>query len=221
MRPLRQHLAAAGLGLVVLFTAACSQPSAVSAADAPKTDTQAEPAHVAAGPEAPDFTLRATDGSEYTLSKELAAGKTVVLEWFNPDCPVSKAYHQPERRMNATYSEVPANVVWFAINSGGAGKQGAGLERNQRAVTEYEIPYPVLLDESGAVGRAYGAKTTPHMIVVAPPGVIAYDGAIDDGGPGQQATTNYVLAALTDLAAGRDVATPKTKPFGCSVKYGD
>jgi hypothetical protein len=81
---------------------------------------------------------------------------------------------------------------------------------------------PVLLDEDGAVGRAYGAKTTPHMFVIAPDGKIAYAGAIDDDRTtGALGKTNYVAAALAAVLAGEPVAVPETRPYGCSVKYAE
>jgi peroxiredoxin len=172
---------------------------------------------------APDFTLKDTEGKTHTLSEYTKAGKTVVLEWFNPDCPFVKKHHVNNKDMVATYeAAAKQGVVWLAINSGAAGKQGAGLERNVKAKTDYGMAYPVLLDEAGTVGRAYGAKTTPHMFVIAKDGSVAYAGAIDnDSSPGKLGDVNYVTAALTAMAAGAPIENPRTKSYGCSVKYGD
>jgi len=179
-------------------------------------------AGVVPGEKAPAFKLTDTAGQEHELAKYLADGKTVVLEWFNPDCPFIIKHHQNHKTMNESFAQVKDHdVVWLAINSNAPGKQGNGLERNQRAVKEYEIPFPVLIDESGEVGRAYGAKTTPHMFVITKDGVVVYNGAIDDdrsaGAPGK---TNHVLQALHDLMQGNAVKTAETQPYGCSVKYG-
>jgi len=174
------------------------------------------------GEAAPDFTLKDVDGKEHHLAELTKAGKIVVLEWFNPDCPVSKAYHSGDMTMKKVSGEFAGkDVVWLAVNSGAAGHEGAGLERNQKAVKEYQIAYPLLLDESGAVGRLYGAKTTPHMFVIGKDGKLDYAGAIDDSsgrGPGK---TNYVREAVNALLAGKDIAVKESKSFGCSVKYGD
>lgn len=180
-------------------------------------------AGVAPGDQAPDFTLTDTDGHSHTLSALLKEGKTVVIEWFNPDCPFIVKTHKTFPVMNETFAPyAEKNVAWLAVNSGAEGKQGAGLERNQRAVKEYAMPFPVLLDQDGKVGRAYGAKTTPHMFIVTPDGKVAYAGAIDDvRDPGKRGEVNYVSAALDALLAGKPVATPETAPYGCSVKYGD
>jgi peroxiredoxin len=172
---------------------------------------------------APDFTLKDTDGKSYTLSTYVKEGKTVVLEWFNPDCPFVKKHHQVNKSMKATYdAAAKKGVVWLAINSGAPGKQGAGLERNQKAREEYGIAYPVLLDENGNVGRAYGAKTTPQMFVIGKDMKLVYAGAIDsDASPAKLGETNYVTAALDAYAAGKEVASSRTKSYGCSVKYGE
>lgn len=178
-------------------------------------------AGVLPGDDAPDFTLPDTSGKEFTLSSYLEDGKTVVLEWFNPDCPFIVKHHSKHKTMNESYAKVKDHdVVWLAINSNAEGKQGSGLERNRKAVKEYGIPFPVLMDPEGQVGRQYGAKTTPHMFIITPDGKVAYNGAIDDN---RSATdlgeNNYVLLALHDLLQENDVQEAETKPYGCSVKY--
>ena len=174
------------------------------------------------GDEAPGFTLADTDGNEHTLQTYLDDKQTVVIEWFNPDCPFIKKHHLNHKTMNETYAVVREEqpVVWLAINSSAKSKEGYGLERNQKAVKDYEIPFPVLMDASGEVGRAYGAKTTPHMFIVTPDGKIAYAGAIDsDRSADKLGETNYVLDFLNAMAAGKELPTAETQPYGCSVKY--
>ncbi len=169
---------------------------------------------------AADFTLTDTTGEEHQLFDYLDANKTVVLEWFNPECPVSRRYHSPERVMAAAYSEVlDDDLVWLAINSGAPGNQGHGLELNRQAINDWEIAYPVLIDESGDVGRAFGAKTTPHMFVIRPDRVIAYDGAIDDSGGRGEASENLVVSAVAACRRGELPENGRTRAFGCSVKY--
>jgi hypothetical protein len=117
-------------------------------------------------------------------------------------------------------------VVWLAINSSAPGKQGNEVAANEDAVKRFALTDPVLRDESGTVGHAYGATNTPHMFVIDKAGVLVYAGAIDNSpdGEGQSPTdgklVNHVDAAIADLAAGRPVAVPTTKAYGCSVKYG-
>jgi peroxiredoxin len=173
------------------------------------------------GDQAPPFILTDTAGAEHSLQTYLDEGRIVVLEWFNPDCPFIKKHHANHRTMNETYAAVKdAGVVWLAINSGAKGKQGNGLERNQKAVKEFEMPFPLLLDESGEVGKAYGAKTTPHMFIITADGLVAYNGAIDDNRSADKlGETNYVAKALQEMAAGKKVSAAVTRPYGCSVKY--
>mgnify|MGYP001825725214 CR=1 FL=1 len=179
-------------------------------------------AGLAPGDQAPDFTLTDTAGKEHNLQSYLDDNQTVVLEWFNPDCPFIKKHHLNPKTMDETFAAVSKEqpVIWLAINSNAKGKQGNGLERNKKAVEEYEMTFPVLLDESGEVGKAYGAKTTPHMFIITPDGKVVYAGAIDsDNSADKLGETNYVLEFLNAMAAGKELPTAETKPYGCSVKY--
>jgi peroxiredoxin len=216
-----------------LFLVACgsSQPADTTAAEpatpapleveskeAPASGPSAASAEL--GQPAPAFSLKDVDGNEVSLSQ--LQGKTVVLEWFNPGCPFIKYAHS-EGPLKALSEGMTGGgqVTWLAINSGAAGKPGAGVELNKSAMTDWSMSYPVLLDESGEVGQAYGAKATPHMFVIDPQGNLAYRGALDNAprGNAEGDYVNYVEKALADLQAGRPVETAETKAYGCSVKY--
>ncbi|MEL6543520.1 MAG: redoxin family protein, partial [Myxococcota bacterium] len=147
------------------------------------------------------------------------------LEWFNPDCPFVKYSHGegPLKDLAKTAMEKNDSLVWLAINSGAPGKQGHGVERNKKALAEYGMTYDVLVDENGAVGKSFGAKTTPHMYVINAEGTLEYAGALDNAPMGKvrgDSMTNYVTMALEKLAAGEAVEPRETSPYGCSVKYG-
>jgi hypothetical protein len=149
----------------------------------------------------------------------------VVLEWFNPGCPFVRASHTKGSLKTAAKKHAAEGVLWLAINSSAQGKQGSDPAANREAAKMFNLEYPILRDETGAVGHAYGATNTPNMFVIDKNGVLIYSGAIDNSpdGEGEAPTSgslvNYVDAALEDLAAGRPVKTPVTKPYGCSVKY--
>lgn len=225
------------LATLLPLAAACSsgdaaQAGASHAEGSPQAAEQpapaAEPAPAPAstvaevGRPAPDFTLKDLDGKEIALSS--FKGKTVVLEWFNPDCPFVRHAHGEGPLKDMAKRHAGKGVVWLAINSGAPGKQGHGVERNRQARKEWAIDHPILLDEDGRVGRAYGAKTTPHMFVIDPAGTLVYAGGLDNaplGRPEGGEVVNYVEAALSDLAAGRPVAKERAAPYGCSVKYSD
>ena len=174
---------------------------------------------VSVGDAAPAFTLTDANGKSHSLSDY--RGKTVVLEWINPNCPFSNR-QAVEKAMTSTAGKHP-QVVWLAINSTRKGHSDYLEPAQHLAWNEKNgIAYPILYDSSGATGQAYGARTTPHMFVVDPAGKVIYAGAIDDDPSGKKARTeraNYVDAALTAQAAGTAVATASTKPYGCSVKY--
>ncbi len=175
------------------------------------------------GKPAPAFTLKDLDGKEVALASFV--GKTVVLEWFNPGCPFVKAAHTGGSLKEDARKQMAQGVVWLAINSGAPGKQGYEVEANREALKAFNLEHPVLRDEDGKVGHAYGATNTPNLFVIDKSGTVVYAGAIDNSpdAEGQAAAgglINYVDAALADVAAGRPVATPVTRPYGCSVKYG-
>jgi peroxiredoxin len=176
------------------------------------------------GKPATDFSLKDLQGNEVKLAS--FKGKVVVLEWFNPGCPFVKRSHTVGSLVDTARRHAKDGVVWLAINSGAAGKEGNAVTMNTETAKAWSMAYPILRDESGTVGKAYGATNTPNMFVIDKTGTVVYGGAIDNSpdGEGQSPQggklVNYVDAALADVAAGRPVQTAVTKPYGCSVKYG-
>ncbi len=165
---------------------------------------------------APDFTLSSFDGKTISLSDY--RGKIVVLEWFSYECPfVLRHYRQPGTMVELAKKYKDKNVIWLAINSTNHTPPEANIEFAER----HKLPYPILDDRSGTVGRAYGAKTTPHMYIINTKGGIAYQGAIDNDPRGRkkQGLINYVDRALVELTNGKEVSTTDTMPYGCTVKY--
>jgi peroxiredoxin len=167
--------------------------------------------------EAPDFTLSTFDGKPVKLSDY--RGKTVVLEWMNSECPFSRYHYATKSTMMelaAKYKD--KNVVWLTINS----TSHTTPQANLSFAKQYKVQSAILDDRSGKVGKAYGAKTTPHVFIVNARGNIVYDGAIDNAPVGKiegDKYVNYVDKALSEINAGKAVTVPKTKPYGCSVKY--
>jgi peroxiredoxin len=190
-------------------------PSASAVPPAPLADI---------GKPAPDFTLSDLDGHPIHLAD--LRGRVVVLEWFNPQCPFVNKAHTKGSLKDTAARDAAAGVVWLGIDSAAPGKQGYEPDSIRAAVQRFGLAHPILRDESGAVGRAYGATNTPHMFVVDKAGTLVYAGAIDNSpdaegeSPQGGSLVNYVDAALSDLAAGHPVRTPRTKAYGCGVKYG-
>ncbi len=174
------------------------------------------------GQPAPAFRLTDSNGKARSLAD--FKGKTVVLEWTNAECPFVKK-HYAGNMQALQKAAAKDGVVWLTVNSGAPGKQGHvdGAGANAIVKAKGAAPTAYLLDAKGDVGRAYAAKTTPHMYIVDPAGKLVYMGGIDDTPTADVAdiktAKNYVTAALADLKAKRAVQTASSKPYGCSVKY--
>jgi len=174
------------------------------------------------GQPAPNFSAPDADGKTRSLSQY--RGKTVVLEWTNHDCPYVRKHYSGN--MQALQRDATRDgVVWLSIVSSAPGEQGHvnGQQAKQLTASRGASPTAVLLDPSGAVGRLYGAKTTPHMFVINPQGRLVYAGGIDDVPTNKvedlQRAKPLVKLALADVKAGRAVAIPASRPYGCGVKY--
>jgi len=174
------------------------------------------------GAPAPEFSLKDIDGKEHSLSA--LRGKVVVLEWFNPGCPFVNHAHTEGSLKAMAKEEIAKGVVWLAINSGAAGKQGHGADANRTGAEKFGMPHPILIDESGQVGHLYGAEKTPHMMLIDAEGILRYRGAIDNAPFGEVdgggTKINYLAQALADLRGNKPVSTTETRAYGCTVKYG-
>jgi peroxiredoxin len=180
-------------------------------------------AQAVVGQPAPAFTL--VDSNGHTRSLGDFRGKTVVLEWWNYECPFVGKHYGSGNMQRLQKKWTGEGVVWLTVNSSALGKQGHvdGPQANELMKQKGGAPTAVLLDPDGSVGRAYGAKTTPHMFVIDAKGSVVYAGGIDDKPSTDVAdiatATNYVEAALEEVTAGRPVAITTSRPYGCSVKY--
>lgn len=182
------------------------------------------PGAVTVGQSAPDFTLTDLSGQTHRLSDY--RGKTVVLEWNNPDCPFVRKHYDSDNLPGLQRRATTDGVVWLMINSGAPGQQGADYTPAQFTawLQKYRAtPTAYLRDADGKVGHLYAAKTTPQMFVITADGTLVYDGAIDSIRSTNQAdiakATNYVTAALAAVKAGKPVEQATSQPYGCSVKY--
>ena len=175
------------------------------------------------GKQAPPIELKDSNGKVVRL--DAFKGKFVVLEWVNFQCPfVGKQYGSGNmQKLQKAYTQ--KGVVWLSICSSAQGKQGyvTGPEANTLVEEKGAAPSRFLLDPKGNAGKAYGAKTTPHMFVIDPKGTVVYSGAIDDTPSTDKAdiatAKNYIVAALDSALSGKKVETAVTQPYGCSVKY--
>jgi peroxiredoxin len=197
---------------LLLTALTCLASTSLLAADSP-----------AVGSAAPDFSV--TDSKGKTQSVSQYKGKTVVLEWFNPECPFVKKHYGGSNMQKLQDEFTGKGVVWLTIDSSATGKEGhLTAEQAEKQITEWKMKSTALvLDPDGKAGKAYGAKNTPHMFIISPEGKVIYAGAIDSkASPNPEdvaSSTNYVKVALDESMAGKPVSNPTTKPYGCSVKY--
>jgi len=193
----------------------------VSLAAAPELGAQEAQAQI--GEHAPAFTLPDTYGDEHSLPDY--EGEWVVLEWLNYDCPFVRKHYDSGNMPSLQETYGSKGVIWFAVVSSAPGKQGyfAPDEMNRRSEQAGSVAKAVLLDPEGTVGRLYGARTTPQMVLIDPAGTVLYNGAIDDKPSARIETIegahNYLVAAIEEAMAGKPVSVPTSQPYGCSVKY--
>jgi len=199
----------------VVFSTALAATLSLAAASALASATVGQPA--------PAFS--AVDTSGKTVSLADFKGRHVVLEWVNPGCPYVRKHYDSANMQATQKGAVAKGVVWLAVNStdpehGDYMKPSAladWMKKHQAAATA------TLMDEQGTIGRAYGARTTPHMYVIDPKGTLVYAGAIDSKPTANPAdiktATNHVNQALAETLAGKPVSTAATRAYGCTIKY--
>jgi len=187
-------------------------------AEKPAATTAAAATSAAAvGKPAPAFALKSIDGKEVKLADY--KDKIVVLEWMNHGCPVCARHAKGKTASSVMGNFKDKPVVWLGIDSTkGADAKMDGIKS---FIKDNGLSFPYLMDPNGAMGKAYGAKTTPHCFVIDQKGNLAYSGAIDDDADGSKGAKakNYVKEAIDALLKGSTVASATTEPYGCSVKY--
>ncbi|WP_376984757.1 redoxin domain-containing protein [Bosea sp. R86505] len=175
------------------------------------------------GAPAPAFEAVDSDGKTRKLSE--FAGKTVILEWTNHDCPYVRKHYTSATMQTLQKDMAKEGVVWLSVISSPVGEQGHvdGARANELTRSRDAAPAAVLLDPNSRMARAYGATTTPHIYIVDPKGTLAYMGAIDDKPSASAASLtgarSYVRQAVAELKAGKPVSEASTKAYGCAVKY--
>jgi peroxiredoxin len=186
------------------------------------------PAHAAiatVGQAPPDFSAVDTAGKTHKLSD--FKGKLVVLEWTNPGCPFVMKHYGGGNMQGLQKEFTGKGVVWLSINSTEreSGDYLAPAKLAGWMLEKRGAPTATLMDESGKIGQLYGAKTTPHMYIVSPQGVLIYAGGIDSVPSARvddiKTATNYVRQGLNEALAGKAISMASTRPYGCSVKYKD
>src|SRR5262249_6626865 len=154
------------------------------------------------------------DGKVHTLSQY--TGRIVVHEWPSAGCPFVRRHYRAETMEKLSAKLAKDDVVWLAVNSTPSNTPAD----TKKWMKDEGFAYPTLQDSDGKIGRAYGAKTTPHMFVIDKAGTLRYAGAIDNDPRGKSAApVNHVDAAVSALLAGRTPPVASSEPYGCTVKY--
>jgi peroxiredoxin len=180
-------------------------------------------AEAVVGKPAPAFDAKDANGKSQSLAAN--KGKWIVLEWFNKDCPYVKKHYNGGNMQKLQKDYTAKGVVWFSVLSSAKGKEGYtdAATTLKVAAEKKSAATATILDPSGVMGKAYGAKTSPHMFIINPEGNVVYAGAIDDNDSSDAAvipkSKNYVSAALDEALAGKPVTVATSRPYGCSVKY--
>lgn len=175
------------------------------------------------GQPAPSFAVQDTSGKTVSLAD--FKGRTVVVEWVNPGCPYVQKHYSGANMQTLQKEAKAKGVVWLTVNSTAPDHRDY---KNPAAMAEWmqqgkAAPNATLMDIDGKAGRAFGARTTPHMYIVDSKGTLVYAGGIDDKPTANPAdipgATNHVKVALGELQAGKAISQPSTRPYGCSIKY--
>jgi peroxiredoxin len=208
-----RHFLSVALVVIASFTpTGCSESDAAPVPDSPPVNQPA-----------PAFTVSDTKGAPHSLDSY--RGKWVVLEWFNHDCPYTKKHYKSDNMQSLQREYTSKGVVWISVLSSAPGKQGyrSAADADEDAAERKAAPSFLVRDTAGVLGRQYGARTTPHLFVIDPQGVLRYAGAIDDMATSKvkdvESAKNYLKAALDAGLAGQPIAVATTQPYGCDVKY--
>ena len=175
------------------------------------------------GQPAPDFRLTDLSGQQVSLTG--LRGRWVVLEWTNPECPFVQKHYNSGNMQSTQQQAAAAKVVWVQINSTTPNHSDYRTPEQMRAwnASVKSLHAHAALDPEGRVGKAYGARTTPQLVLIQPDGKVAYHGAIDSIRSANAAdipkATNYVKQAMTEALAGKPLSVVSSTPYGCSVKY--
>ncbi|MBY0354851.1 MAG: redoxin family protein [Rickettsiales bacterium] len=185
--------------------------------------TAAFAANIHAGEKAPTISVTATNGKLFDLSQQ--KGKFVILEWTNHGCPFVRKHYDSGNMQKLQQYANNNDMVWVSVISSAKGKQGNVdvAEANQIAKDNNATPSYIILDEDGSIGRAYGAKTTPHMMLINPKGQLVYNGAVDSINSAEQEDVllaeKYFFNAMLASKKGEVIDIHENKPYGCAIKY--
>lgn len=199
----------------VLFTA---NPQAV-----PEQDIKT----LAIGAQAPDFNLPATDGQFYRLSDFSQASILVIIFTCN-HCPTAQAYEDRIKQIVKDYAEKgvqvlaisPNSVRGILLNELAYSDVGDSFEDMVIRARDKEYNFPYLYDgDTHEASMQYGPVATPQAFVFDNERRLTYVGRLDKSEKPGTANAEDLRQAIDFALAGKPLAQPSTKTFGCSVKW--
>jgi peroxiredoxin len=156
------------------------------------------------------FQLRDLSGE--TRSLKSYSGKIVVLVFWSFKCPVSLESNDRVEKLLKKYSEKGVAVF-------GVAPMEISTDEIRMNVENLKIQYPIMMDSDGYLTEKLGATHTPEAFILDGSSVLRYRGALDNNKKiGENGRIAYVEEAVDAIIAGRIIATPETRPFGCSIK---
>ncbi len=121
-------------------------------------------AALAPGKTAPDFSLPAMDGTQFSLREALERGP-VLAAFFKISCPTCQYAFPFLQRIYQAHGNKAVTIVGISQN---------GRKDTSAFLREYGITFPVLLDDASSylVSNAYGLTNVPTMFWIEPDGRI-------------------------------------------------
>jgi peroxiredoxin len=173
---------------------------------------------VSVGDKAPSFAgIPATTKAGVDTSLTLSDIKepVVVLVFLGNHCPVVQAYEDRLIDFTKDYQGKGVKVVGVSVNDMDSDRLPAIKTYMKEKGSNYVYGY----DESGQIGKAYGATNTPQFFVLDKERKIRYTGTMDDNQREDKVTKTYLRDAVDSLLKGDSVAVEETRPQGCGVQY--
>jgi peroxiredoxin len=170
------------------------------------------------GRKAPDFSLKATDGKEYSLDNFKNANYLVIFFTCN-HCPYVLGSDEVTRKTAEKFKS--KGVQFVGINSNSALTYSEDSYENMiRRMQQNNFPWIYLHDANQEVAWAYGALRTPHFYVFNQKRELVYTGrGVDNPREASKITVNDLDRVLTELTEGGKISIQTTNPIGCNVKW--
>jgi peroxiredoxin len=207
---------------------ACLAAAAALVLATPADAAPQPPPVLATGSALPAFALPDTEGKVWKDS-DFGKAKLLCLIFTCNHCPDAYAARARIRQIHEDYHQRGVAVVAVSTNNPaglrpdelGYSPYGDSFAEMKPFAAENGWAFPYLYDgEKQELGTACGAQATPHVFVFDAQRKLRYNGRMDDArrDPGP-VETSFLRDALDALLAGGEVATPVTRPFGCSTKW--